>query len=642
MTDDAIEVSWEAVSGAVRYVLWVWTLSGGTQQLDDGSLTGTTFRHDDLVAGITYHYTARALNADGDSSEWSVYVSATAPQSSIATPTPTPTATPTPTSTASTLSTATPTPTPTPESELTATPTPTSSTTSPVFTLSAPVIAVQKIDGSVTLHWEAVSGADRYLLWVWTHAEGPLRLDNGSLTDTTFHHPDLEAGTTYHYTARAVNAAGESSAWSAYVPVPIPSVGTFTATQIFDNVSPAIAFVETEEDGTGSGVLIEGGWVVSNAHVTWPYNEVRLVFPDGTEFESAPVKYLDLVADLALIGPVEMPVQPATLRAAEDLKVGSRVYLIGYPSEWEEFPQPTMTSGVHSRIRQWEPAKLTFFQSDSAIAGGQSGGAYLDATGAVIGISGYKLSGEYSVSVSSADLLPRIQQLLAGGLPSGIGSRPLPQGEGALRHDLTLQNYWDEKVYMINEPSGAEIRFSLLGNRNGSITITDLYGRDVEVFDTFAITGFEYGAHITGKFTPYFLIVRQKSLTPGNFIVAANHNLVPLNDPDQGRTIAVGQTLYGNLDHALDNDYYVLELVAGQTVEIGAHSLLADMVLTLSLGSPSQSATNDDSGIGLGGRDSRLRFRAPLTGRYYLIVRDFSGENVPGGYILTAKNISGN
>ena len=60
MTDDAIEVSWEAVSGAVRYVLWVWTLSGGTQQLDDGSLTGTTFRHDDLVAGITYHYTARA------------------------------------------------------------------------------------------------------------------------------------------------------------------------------------------------------------------------------------------------------------------------------------------------------------------------------------------------------------------------------------------------------------------------------------------------------------------------------------------------------------------------------------------------------------------------------------------------------
>lgn len=117
---------------------------------------------------------------------------------------------------------------------------------------------------------------------------------------------------------------------------------------------------------------------------------------------------------------------------------------------------------------------------------------------------------------------------------------------------------------------------------------------------------------------------------------------MPVNDPDQGRTIAVGQTLYGNMDHADDNDYYVIELVGGQTVEVSAHSLMADMFLTFSLGSPSRSISNDDAFIGLAGRDSRLRFRAPYTGTFYLIVRDFSGTSVPGGYILTAKHYAPN
>ena len=64
---------------------------------------------------------------------------------------------------------------------------------------------------------------------------------------------------------------------------------TLTRPQIFDKVSPAIAFIQTDI-GSGSGVLIEGGYVVTNAHVVWPFDAARVVFPDGTAFKKVPVK----------------------------------------------------------------------------------------------------------------------------------------------------------------------------------------------------------------------------------------------------------------------------------------------------------------------------------------------------------------
>ena len=55
--------------------------------------------------------------------------------------------------------------------------------------------------------------------------------------------------------------------------------------------------------GIGSGVLIEGGYVVTNAHVVWPYNTTRVVFPDGSEFDGVQVKGSDLLPDWAVLGP---------------------------------------------------------------------------------------------------------------------------------------------------------------------------------------------------------------------------------------------------------------------------------------------------------------------------------------------------
>ena len=75
---------------------------------------------------------------------------------------------------------------------------------------------------------------------------------------------------------------------------------TLAPKDILARVSPSIAFVDTPL-GTGSGILIAERWLVSNAHVVWPFDEVRVVFADGTEFVDARVHAWDLMADLAVI-----------------------------------------------------------------------------------------------------------------------------------------------------------------------------------------------------------------------------------------------------------------------------------------------------------------------------------------------------
>ena len=140
----AVELSWEAVSGAQGYELFGWDDASDWQQLGGGTLAGTTFSHTDLVTDKTYYYLIRAVN-ESEVSPWSQQVSATVTdtQSSTSTPTPTLTtlestptptptleSTPTPTSTLGSTPTSTPTleSTPTPTSTLESTPTSTPTT----------------------------------------------------------------------------------------------------------------------------------------------------------------------------------------------------------------------------------------------------------------------------------------------------------------------------------------------------------------------------------------------------------------------------------------------------------------------------------------------------------------------------------
>ena len=147
-------------------------------------------------------------------------------------------------------------------------------------------------------------------------------------------------------------------------PPPTPTPRPLTAQEIFARISPSVVFLETPA-ATGSGVLTEGRYIITNAHVIWPFDEVRIVFPDGSEHLKVPVLGLDLLGDLAVLGPINTDNKPLSLSDGEGLAIGSNVFLIGYPAEAEQFPQPTITSGILSRVRQWEAIQTTYLQTEA-------------------------------------------------------------------------------------------------------------------------------------------------------------------------------------------------------------------------------------------------------------------------------------
>ena len=140
---------------------------------------------------------------------------------------------------------------------------------------------------------------------------------------------------------------------STPTPTPTLAPGPLTASEIFEKVSSSIAFI-TNNAWTGSGVLLEDGHVVTNAHVVWPFDSARVVFPDGSEFHEVPVRGWDLLADLAVLGPINRPTDGLALSDGEGLPIGANLFLIGYPAETEKFPQPTIVRGLLSRVREWE------------------------------------------------------------------------------------------------------------------------------------------------------------------------------------------------------------------------------------------------------------------------------------------------
>lgn len=211
------------------------------------------------------------------------------------------------------------------------------------------------------------------------------------------------------YAPLVTTANTEDTTISVFIPPKL------TSAQIFQKVSPAIAYVQTAE-ASGSAVLIEGRYLVTNRHVVFPFKTARVVFPNGVELEGVPVRGWDQESDLAVLGPIDITTEPLPLIDGESTPIGADMYLIGYPAEFESFPQPTIVKGILSRLRQSESGRITYFQTDASIAGGQSGGALVSDAGAVIGISGSSIAdGKFALVASSADLLPRIRQLIAGG-----------------------------------------------------------------------------------------------------------------------------------------------------------------------------------------------------------------------------------
>lgn len=134
--------------------------------------------------------------------------------------------------------------------------------------------------------------------------------------------------------------------------------------------------------GSGSGILVsDDGYVLTNAHVVADDKDVRVRWSDGLE-GLAQVIRVSKNRDIAIIKTNPRDRTPLTLKRGA-VTPGQRVYAIGSPNG-KNF-QGTVSSGVISADRVIDG--LRYIQSDVSISPGSSGGALLDETGSVIGVT---------------------------------------------------------------------------------------------------------------------------------------------------------------------------------------------------------------------------------------------------------------
>ncbi len=143
------------------------------------------------------------------------------------------------------------------------------------------------------------------------------------------------------------------------------------------------------ESSQGSGVLLEGGRILTAAHVVHSADAVVVEYVDGTRVRGRVIGSV-VQGDVALLQVDEAPpasIQPATLGDSDKVRVGSRCFVVGAPRGLTH----TLTVGHISARRSRDHPVLDIldtehFQTDASINPGNSGGPLFDMNGRVIGI----------------------------------------------------------------------------------------------------------------------------------------------------------------------------------------------------------------------------------------------------------------
>ena len=265
------------------------------------------------------------------------------------------------------------------------------------------------------------------------------------------------------------------------------------ATELLACLGPSLAFVETPIS-TGSGVLLESKHVVTNAHVIDPYGAVDITFQGGEHHDAVPVVAVDLLHDIALLGPIETTRTGRSLSDPSAMKQGDRLFLVGYPGESDKNPDPTISEGILSRTRNDERFGLKFLQTDASIGGGQSGGALADARGRIVGISGYSFAEQFALALSGADVIETIDRLRAG---NGSPYHPIPERGDRTEHALHLEPDVGQVLIIPAASSARKLHLSLTGSPTPAIDVSDLDGNTLAINTEYLVVGAQFGLPIT-------------------------------------------------------------------------------------------------------------------------------------------------
>jgi len=143
-------------------------------------------------------------------------------------------------------------------------------------------------------------------------------------------------------------------------------------------------------EGSGSGVVYgTDGYIITNNHVIEVGGNISVVFVDGAEFP-AQVVGSDPVTDIGVLLVERADLTPITIGSSDSLSIGEPTVAVGNPLGL--VGGPTVTSGIVSALNRSLdiPGGQILYglvQTDAPIAPGSSGGALVDASGQLVGVT---------------------------------------------------------------------------------------------------------------------------------------------------------------------------------------------------------------------------------------------------------------
>ena len=174
-----------------------------------------------------------------------------------------------------------------------------------------------------------------------------------------------------------------------------------TAEQIYRLASPSVFFIEIFDSHgtvikTGSGFFIsESGLAITNYHVIIGADSARITTDDGTVFDIAGMYDYNWRNDIALIQIDGEGFPYLDLADSSQIQTGATVYTLGSPLGL----QASFTRGIVSQALR-EIEDTSFIQLDAPISSGSSGGALLDSSCRVIGITSATMNDSQNINLA--------------------------------------------------------------------------------------------------------------------------------------------------------------------------------------------------------------------------------------------------
>lgn len=413
-----------------------------------------------------------------------------------------------------------------------------------------------------------------------------------------------------------------------------------SSADIYEAIIHSIVFIETGDLSTGSGIVIEGGWILTNAHVVGRFPMVRIGRSDGVDLGEYPVFAADWIFDLALIGPVDdNTLVPMERVVSADLAIGDGVLLLGFPDESSVDPTPTLTEGIVSRRRRPVLGDFPFLQVDATIAPGQSGGALVNRAGELMGISGLEFgAGEFGLAFEADAMWPRVDKMLAEGPRTTTQAETVSELVGVVGLHRTLG------FLVETDPSG-HIEVSATSDDDVFLDLQSLGGLTAstisETFDYFDSRGedvyhyvdllIEGGEELIVDVEPgTYEVVVGSFADSGRVEISSPNELTRFVDAEEGGTLLEGQVIEGKFDWTRDSDRWQLPLTSGDSVTIVTDGI-TDTLLTVRFDDVGI-VSSDDEGLGIFGTGSRVEFVADVDGVYEVEVGTF--DVTRWGYLI--------